>query len=84
MPTDAKLILFKRVYNVKTQSNGSRDKYKARSLAKGFSQHQGVDYTRTYCPVAKLTTIRSVLGIAAGERLHLAQFDVSTAFLYGT
>ncbi|GFT53204.1 retrovirus-related Pol polyprotein from transposon TNT 1-94 [Trichonephila clavipes] len=44
---------------------------------------QGIDYSETYSPVAKLGTIRTVLSIAAEERMHLTQFDVSTAFLYG-
>ncbi|GFT42874.1 retrovirus-related Pol polyprotein from transposon TNT 1-94 [Trichonephila clavipes] len=48
-----------------------------------FSQRQGIDYSETYSPVAKLGTIRTVLSIAAEERMHLTQFDVSTAFLYG-
>ncbi|GFX79874.1 retrovirus-related Pol polyprotein from transposon TNT 1-94 [Trichonephila clavipes] len=43
-------------------------------------QRQGIDYSETYSPVAKLGTIRTVLSIVAEERMHLTQFDVSTAF----
>ncbi|GFU93754.1 copia protein [Trichonephila clavipes] len=46
-------------------------------------QRQGIDYSETYSPVAKLGTTWTVLSIAAEERMHLTQFDVSTAFLYG-
>ena len=83
LPAQAKVIPCKWVYKVKTLSDGSIDKYKARLVAKGFSQRRGVDYSQTFSPVVRLTTIRSVLSIAASEKLHLVQFDVSTAFLYG-
>lgn len=83
LPAEARVIPCKWVYKIKTLSDGSVDKYKARLVAKGFSQRQGVDYNQTFSPVVRLTTIRSVLSIAASERLHLVQFDVSTAFLYG-
>ena len=50
---------------------------------KGFSQCHGIDYGETFSPVAKMGTIRSIISIAASERMHLIQFDVSIAFLYG-
>ncbi|GFS54006.1 retrovirus-related Pol polyprotein from transposon TNT 1-94 [Trichonephila clavipes] len=83
LPVGAKAILCKWVYRLKTNPDGSINKYKARLVARGFSQRQGIDYSETYSPVAKLGTIRTVLSIAAEERMHLTQFDVSTAFLYG-
>jgi hypothetical protein len=83
LPAGARAIPCKWVYKLKTNPDGSINKYKARLVVKGFSQRQGIDYTETYSPVAKLGTIRAVLSIAAEERMHLTQFDVSTAFLYG-
>ncbi|GFW87114.1 retrovirus-related Pol polyprotein from transposon TNT 1-94 [Trichonephila clavipes] len=68
---------------LKINPDGSINKYKARLVARGFSQYQGIDYSETYSPVTKLGTIRTVLSIAAEERMHLTQFDVSTTFLYG-
>lgn len=84
LPVGARAIPCKWVYRLKTHPDGSIDKYKARLVVKGFSQRQGIDYCETYSPVAKLGTIRTVLSIAAEERMHLTQFDVSTAFLYGS
>ncbi|GFX63041.1 retrovirus-related Pol polyprotein from transposon TNT 1-94 [Trichonephila clavipes] len=83
LPVGAKAIPCKWVYRLKTNPDGSINEYKARLVARGFSQRQGIDYSETYSPVAKLGTIRTVLSIAAEERMHLTQFDVSTAFLYG-
>ncbi|GFU02586.1 retrovirus-related Pol polyprotein from transposon TNT 1-94 [Trichonephila clavipes] len=83
LPVGAKAIPCKWVYRLKTNPDGIINKYKARLVARGFSQRQGIDYSETYSPVAKLGTIRTVLSIAAEERMHLTQFDVSTAFLYG-
>ena len=83
LPDDAESIPCKWVFRMKTNPDGSIDKYKARLVVKGFNQRKGMDYSQTFSPVARLGTIRSVLSIAASERMHLKQFDVSTAFLYG-
>jgi len=83
LPTDAKAIPCKWVYRVKLNPDGSISKYEVRLVAKGYDQRKGIDYSETFSPVAKLQTICLLLGIAATEKMHLAQFDVSTAFLYG-
>ena len=82
LPEGAKAIPNKWVFRIKRNADGSVDKFKARLVVKGFSQEKGVNYDQTFSPVAKLSTIRSVLAIAATEKLHLSQFDVSTTFLY--
>jgi Reverse transcriptase (RNA-dependent DNA polymerase) len=57
--------------------------YKARFVAKGYSQQWGVDYDETFAPVAKYASIRTLISIAAARRLKIHQMDVKTAYLYG-
>lgn len=57
--------------------------FKARLVAQGFSQMEGVDYNETFAPVAKFNSIRVILSIAASNDLDIQQMDVKTAFLYG-
>jgi hypothetical protein len=83
LPKGAKAIPCKSVLPLKTNADGSIDRYKARLVVKGFNQREGVDYTQTFSPVATMTNIRSILSVAANKGMYLAQFDVSTAFLYG-
>lgn len=56
---------------------------KARLVARGFEQKEGVDYAETFSPVARHASIRLLLSHAASEKMKLVSFDVKTAFLYG-
>lgn len=58
LPKNRKAISGKWVFKLKRKFNGEVDKYKARFVAKGFSQKQGFDFNETYAPVAKLPTLR--------------------------
>jgi hypothetical protein len=71
------------LYKTKYVAYGSIEKHKARFVARGFSHVEGVDYYETFAPVARYTSIRSIIAIAAemGWRIH--QMDVMTAFLNG-
>lgn len=82
-PDEAKILPSKWVFKIKTNSDGSIEKFKARLVIKGFNQKRGIDFSQTFSPVARLSTIRSVLSIAANEKMYLKQFDITTAFLYG-
>ncbi|RVX10708.1 Retrovirus-related Pol polyprotein from transposon TNT 1-94 [Vitis vinifera] len=54
------------------------------SKKEGFAQQkEGIDYTKIFSPVVKMSTIRLVLGMVVAENLHLEQLDVKTTFLYG-
>ncbi|CAI7805813.1 unnamed protein product [Closterium sp. NIES-53] len=63
---------------------GSPPAFKARYVARGFSQRQGVDYFHTFSPTLKMTTLRVLLHVAAQRNYELHSLDFSTAFLQGS
>ena len=77
-----RLIKSKYVYRLKKDWTGNVVKRKSRIVVQGFSQVEGVDFTETYAPVAKVTTFRLMLALAKVLNLHIHQLDVDSAFLY--
>jgi hypothetical protein len=55
----------------KLRPNGTIDKYKARLVAKGYTQKEDKYFFDTYSPIARLTTIRLLLSLAASQGLHV-------------
>ena len=80
-PKDVNVIGSRWVFKAKRDHTGNISRYKARFVAQGFSQVPGRDFMDTYSPVAKHSSIRSVLALAATEDWHVDNMDVDTAFL---
>ena len=59
------------------------DRHKACLVAKGFSQVEGIYYTKTFSPIAKMNSIRLFLSLAASFKWEVHQLDVKSAFLHG-
>lgn len=83
MPKDRKPIDCKWVYKVKYDERGNIAKFKARLVARGFSQRYGIDYDEVFAPVAKQQTLRMLLSVAGARGYEVKQYDVESAFLNG-
>ena len=65
----------------KHAADGSIEKYKARFVARGFSQKEGIDYEETFVPMAIYTLIRTIIALAAKMKWKFHQMDAKTTFL---
>ena len=82
-PCDWKIIDLKWVFKIKCGPNGKIDKYKACLVVTRYMQMEGLDYTDTFAPVTKFTTIHSLLVLAAQHNIKVHQIDVKATFLNG-
>ncbi|GKA43538.1 auxin efflux carrier component 2 [Tanacetum coccineum] len=83
LPSGHKPIGHKWIFKKKLRPDGTIEKYKARLVAKGYHQKKGQDFFDTYSPVTRITSIRTLIAIAAIHNLIIHQMDVKTAFLNG-
>ena len=82
-PNDIKPVGCKWVYKRKRGIDGRVETFKARPVAKGYTQKKGIDYEETFSPVGMLKSIRILLSIAAHYDYEIWQMDVKTTFLNG-
>nr|GAT59056.1 predicted protein [Mycena chlorophos] len=82
-PHHANIVGNKWVFRIKRDAAGRVVRYKARLVAQGFSQVEGVDYFDTFAPVARLGSVRTILALAARLDLELHQIDVKGVYLNG-
>ena len=81
LPESVRPIGCKWIFKKKRGVDGKVETFKARIVAKGYAQKEGVDYEETFSPVAMLKSIRILLSIAASLDYEIWQMDVKTAFL---
>jgi hypothetical protein len=80
LPTRRNAIGKKWGFEVKARPGGSVDRFKARLMALGLSQRARVDYSKTFSPFVKLSTLRTVLAIAAKRNMQMHLADIETTF----
>ena len=77
------VISLKWIYKIKHPTDGSIEKYKVIFVAREFSQKEGINYEETFSPVARYTSIKTIMELASMMKLDLHQMDVNTTFLNG-
>ncbi|GJR92493.1 retrovirus-related pol polyprotein from transposon TNT 1-94, partial [Tanacetum coccineum] len=82
-PDKVLLIKLKWIYKVKTDEFGGVLKYKARLVAQGFRQEEGIDFEESFAPVARIEAIRIFIANAAHKNMMIFLMDVKMAFLNG-
>ena len=79
-PEDKSVVTSKWIYKIKHAADGSIDKYKARFVARVFSQQEGIKYEETFALTTRYITIRSLISLTTSIGWSCHQMDVKTAF----
>ncbi|KAF7573128.1 hypothetical protein PtrM4_080330 [Pyrenophora tritici-repentis] len=79
-PKDANMVDSKWVFTVKTNLDGTVERFKARLVARGFTQVHGTDYNETFAPTVRMDTLRLFMATVAAENLECFHFDIKNAF----
>jgi hypothetical protein len=82
-PKEKSVVTSKWLYKIKHAADGSVEEFKARFVARGFSQKEGIYYEEAFSPVARYTSIRATMAIAAKMGWKLHRMDIEIAFLNG-
>ncbi|GJS77451.1 ribonuclease H-like domain-containing protein [Tanacetum coccineum] len=82
-PPNVNIVRSMWLYKYKYNADGSLSRYKARLVANGRSQQQGIDCDDTFSPVVKPATIRTILSLAVSRQWPIHKLDVKNAFLHG-
>lgn len=80
-PAGANMISSKWVFRIKFNNRGELERFKARLVARGFTQRYGIDFDQTYSPVLKITSLRLLVALAALWKRRLRQGDVPNAYV---
>jgi hypothetical protein len=83
LPQGHRAITLKWVYKLKRNEAGEIIKHKARLVARGFVQQEGIDFDEVFAPVARMESVRPLLVLAAQEGWQVHHMDVKSAFLNG-
>jgi hypothetical protein len=83
IPKEAKTVGYKWVYKIKRDFKGNIGRFKARHMAKGFTQREEIDYNETFSPVSYKDSFRIIMALVVHYNLELHQMDVKTTFLNG-
>ena len=83
-PSGQKVVSARWVLRRKLLPDEKLDKLKARIVAKGFTQREGIDYEETFPPTVRFESVRLMVAAAAADNMHTHQMDVTTGFLYAS
>jgi hypothetical protein len=83
LPRGHNAITLKWMFKLKRDEAGAIIKYKARLVARGFVQREGIDFDDTFAPVARMESVRLLFALAAQEGWRVHHMDIKSVFLNG-